>query len=81
MGFDGLTQLRVVLSSIGVCKAWLWGKFSGLDGIEPCGLDWETVSRMELEDKCLDTMEVVCAVCGEQEIFCVGLGRRQLGCI
>ena len=31
--------------------------------------------------KYINTRGVICAVGGEQGIFCVGLGRRQLGCI
>ena len=44
MGFDGLTQLGVVLVSIGLGEAWPCGKVSGLDILETCGLDWEPES-------------------------------------
>ena len=51
MGLDSLTQLRILLGSIGVGEAWPCGKFPCLGGLEPCGPDIETGSRMEVAGK------------------------------
>ena len=70
MGLDGLTQLMVVLGSIGVGEACQCFKVSCLNGLKPCGIYWETGGCMEVADKCLNSSEVRCALCREQDTLC-----------
>ena len=62
VGLYGINQIRLVFGSIGVGEACPDVKVSCLDGLDPCGLDWESGGCMEVSDKCLHNREVVCAV-------------------
>ena len=59
MAFDGLVRTRTVLGGVGVGETGPGGVITGFDGGEPGRANRETGGGVEIQDKGLDTWEII----------------------
>jgi len=59
VAFDGFVGTRTVRGGIGVGETGPGGVIAGFDGGQPGGADRETGSSVEIQDKGLDTWEII----------------------
>ena len=59
VAFDGLVRTRTVLGGVGVGETGPGGVITGFDGGEPGRANRETGGGVEIQDKGLDTWEII----------------------